>query len=116
MASDIEVLLRRLRDVDRKFKQSCEQIVLLNSQMEDLQVRYDRATKLNRRSFRYTLRIRLSTLEGLRNAYYEYASKRANELEALHNDLLAAGFTEGTSDITDSDSDSSHSNQDLDVN
>jgi len=83
---------------DRKFRRACQQIRLLNHRIEDAQTRYDRAYKNNRRSFRYTCRLQLATLEGMRNMFYEYACNRADELEALQEDLISAGLISDSSD------------------
>lgn len=90
--------LSTFRLTDRKFRRACQQIRLLNHRIEDAQVRYDRAYKTNRRSFRYTCRLQLATLEGMRNMFYEYACSRADELEALQEDLIAAGLISDSSD------------------
>ena len=37
-----EEMLGEIRMLDSKFRKSCDQILLLNNQIEDLQVRYDR--------------------------------------------------------------------------
>lgn len=90
-----DTLVRKIRDVNRRFRKACDQIILLNNQIEALQLRYDRAMKANRRSFRYSLRLRLATLEGVRNMYYEYATRQADELEELQNELIEeAGMDE----------------------
>lgn len=90
--------LATFRMTDRKFRRACQQIRLLNHRIEDAQIRYDRAYKTNRRSFRYTCRLQLATLEGMRNMFYEYACNRADELEALQEDLIAAGLISDSSD------------------
>jgi len=90
--------LTTFRATDRKFRRACQQIRLLNHRIEDAQVRYDRAYKDNRRSFRYTCRLQLATLEGMRNMFYEYACNRADELESLQEDLIAAGLISDSSD------------------
>ena len=91
MASE-EVLLHQsledIRTLDRKFRRACDQILLLNNCIDDLQSRYSSAMQLNRRSFRYSLRLKLATLEGVRNMFYEYASRCADSLEGLQADLL----------------------------
>ena len=66
-----------LMDSERRFKRACEQIVQLNYKMSDLQSRYSTAKKENHRSFRYSLRLRLAVVEGLRNMYYDYAHNKA---------------------------------------
>jgi hypothetical protein len=58
-----------LVDSERRFRRACEQIVLLNHKLEDLQRRYARAKSENRKSFRYSLRLRLAVVEGLRNTF-----------------------------------------------
>ena len=83
-----EALIINIRNVDRKFRKSCDQILLLNNRIDDMQGRYNRAMKANCRSARYSLRLQLATLEGVRNMFYEYASRCADELETLQGQLI----------------------------
>ena len=76
---------------DGKFQSACAQVLLLNNTVQDLQTRYDRAVKENLRQYRYTLRLRLCTVEGLRNMYYEYACQSADEIEALEDTMRQLG-------------------------
>ena len=87
MATSAE-LVCQIRTLDKKFKQACNQLVLLNNFIEYTQNRYDRAVRNNRRSFRYSYRLRLCTLEGVRNMFYEYASQSADELDTLQDRLM----------------------------
>ncbi|KAI0240625.1 hypothetical protein LSAT2_008627 [Lamellibrachia satsuma] len=114
MSSSTEDLTCQIRQLDRKFRRACDQILLLNNQIEDLQTRYDRAMKANRRSFRYSLRLRLATLEGVRNMFYEYASRCADELEELQNQLIEAGEDPDELD-TDDDNDNADRSNDNDT-
>ncbi|ELT88147.1 hypothetical protein CAPTEDRAFT_195377 [Capitella teleta] len=98
-STNTDELIAQMQELDKKFRKACQQIVLLNIQIEGLQVRYDRAYKANQRTFRYSLRLRLATLEGVRNMFYEYAYRRADELEALQDQLVELGV------IPDSDDD-----------
>jgi hypothetical protein len=75
---------------------------MLNRKIEDMQVRYDRAFADGRRSFRYSHRLKLATLEGMRNMYYEYACRRADELEKMQDTLIQHGLV---SDDNPSDGD-----------
>ena len=84
---------------DRKFRRACHHIRVLNRKIEMVQLRYDRAFQQQRRTFRYTYRVQLATLEGMRNMYYEYACRRADELEKMQDTLIEMGL------ISDSDSD-----------
>ena len=81
-------LMDKIRSTNRLFRQACDQIIVMNNQINYLQTRYERAMKKNRRSFRYSLRLKLATLEGVRNMYYEYASRKADDLEQLQNELM----------------------------
>ena len=76
---------------DAKFQKACAQVLLLNNMVQDLQTRYDRAVKENMRQYRYTLRLRLCTVEGLRNMYYEYVWQGADESEALEDTMRQLG-------------------------
>jgi hypothetical protein len=95
--------LETFHKIDRKLRRACQQIRLLNHRSEDAQIRYDRAYKKNRRSFRYTCRLQLATLEGMRNMFYEYACNRADELQALQEELIAAGLILDSSDTDEDD-------------
>lgn len=64
-----------------KFNKACHQLKVLSSMISQAQALYDRAARNNKRSYRYTLRIRLVVLEGVRNMYYMYAMQKADELE-----------------------------------
>ena len=76
---------------DSKFQRACAQVLLLNNLVEELQTRYDRAVKDSRRQYRYTMRLRLCTVEGLCNMYYEYACQSADEIEVLENTMRQLG-------------------------
>ena len=71
-----------------KFQHACKQVMLLNNRIRAQQSRYDRAKRDNQRSFRYTIRLRISTLEGVRNVFYEYACKAAEEVEDLQDQVF----------------------------
>ena len=86
----------QMRVLDRKFRRSCHQVSLLNQRIKDKKTRYDRASRGNLRTFRHTLRIQLATLENMRDAFYEYAARRADELDALQDVLVEAGVLSDT--------------------
>ena len=77
-----------MRQMDRTFKRACEQLVLLNNRIKDTQSRYDRAVKKSRHSFRYHNRLRLVTLEGVRNVLWQYANSRADRLDDMQDRLM----------------------------
>jgi len=96
-------LLDQLKQMNKKFRLSCNQVVLLNNEIEYLQIRYDQSVADHRRSFRYFLRLKIATLEGVRNMLYEYACRRADQLDAMHEQLLRDGVIEHELDLSDLD-------------
>lgn len=73
----------KIRDMNKKFRRACSNLILINNLIDEVEVRYNRAVAADRRSYRYILRLRLCTLEGVRNMFYEYAYSRADELEKM---------------------------------
>jgi uncharacterized radical SAM superfamily Fe-S cluster-containing enzyme len=82
-----EILEQALDAVVPKFQRACDQVRRLNSHIQSLQVRYDRAKRDNQRSFRYSLRLKIATVEGVRNTYYEYACEIGAQVEDLQVEL-----------------------------
>lgn len=68
---------------DEKFQRACYQVIVLTNVVLELQTRYDRAVEVNLRTARYYLRLRLTTVEGIRNMFYEYASVLADKIDSL---------------------------------
>lgn len=93
---NLDDVIAKMRVLDRKFRKSCSQVQLLSHRIKDKKRRYDRACKSKQRSWRYSLRLQLATLEGMRNMFYEYAYRRADELEALQDMLVDAGLMSDT--------------------
>lgn len=98
-------LLDELKQMNKKFRLSCNQVVLLNNEIEYLQLRYDQAVGEHSRSFRYFLRLKIATLEGVRNMIYEYACRRADQLDAMHEKLLRDGIIQEELDLSDLEDD-----------
>ena len=66
-----------LFDAERKFRKACIQIQLLNTTLQEMQLRYRLAKAENFKCFRYNLRLKLAVVEGTRNMYYDYAHIQA---------------------------------------
>ena len=97
-------MIRYIRGLDHRFRRSCEQITILNNMIEDMQSRFDCAVACRQRTFSYNIRLRLATLEGVRNMFHEYALLVADRLESLQGTLpTVAVQTEGELDDEDSD-------------
>ena len=73
---DRERLEKALDTVVPKFKYACQQVRRLNTNIQNLQIRYDRAKRDNQLSFRYSLRLKIATVEGIKNVYYEFHVKQ----------------------------------------
>jgi hypothetical protein len=84
-------VMKELVRLNQHIVKACDQVKLLNRQIEELDIRYDRAAKENKKAFRYSLRLRLATLEGFRTAYLEYAQMKAQEMDKIEEDLIAKG-------------------------
>ena len=60
----------KIRDLNKKFRLSCTQLIHINNLIEETEARYNRSQQVNRRSYRYILRLKLCSLEGVRNMFY----------------------------------------------
>ncbi|KAL8578164.1 hypothetical protein ACOMHN_051719 [Nucella lapillus] len=80
MSSDLQT---QLTEAEKSFKRACEQIIHLNRRLDEMAKRYDKASRENHRSFRYSLRLRMAVSEGVRNMYYEYAANKADLISDL---------------------------------
>lgn len=84
-------IVERLLALNEKFKRVMAQIRLLNHEIKEKQVRYDRAYENDQMSWRYTLRIQIATLEGVKSMFLEYGFKLADDLEGLQNSFVQDG-------------------------
>lgn len=91
----------KLIDAQAKFEKACRQIVLLDQKIKDLEVRYKRAVKHKKNSFRYNLRLRLSVVTGVKMMYHHFASTKADELHRLHRQRYAITTTRDTAASAD---------------
>ena len=89
----------------RKFRRACKQIILLNQHISDLKHRYNRAAKMQRKSFRCSLRLRMATYEGVRNMIYEYATRCLEDIERMKFILQVDSYTEDSNRQYEPDSD-----------
>ena len=75
--------IHKIHKLNLKFRQACSQLVMLNNTIEEVEVRYNRALTENHKSYRYTLRLRLVTVEAVRDQFYKYANNMADILHEL---------------------------------
>ena len=76
-------LIKKIQHVDRKFRRARKQILVLNSQIESLIVRYQRSSQEGKKAFRCATRLQVTTVEGVRNMFYEYARLQCQDMDDL---------------------------------
>ncbi len=88
MVDESYTVLCEIKSKNKVFRKACSQIILLNHQIESSKTRYDRAKQVRRLSFRYTNRLKLTALEGVRNFTYEITCSKCEEIEILQARLF----------------------------
>lgn len=88
-----------LTRIEKRFVLCCQQITLLDEKLDALQIRYMRANQRNDRCSRYSLRLQIATMEGMRNIFYEYAKRKGLEIaetrrELFHEDVEVHDYVE----------------------
>ena len=78
-----ETIQERIERMDVKFHYLCDQLRILNVQIENKQRRYEHSNRMGRRGVRYSLRLQLSVAEGVRNMFYQHALYMADTLDDL---------------------------------
>ncbi len=87
-------LVDRMADAQQKFEKACQQIILLDQQIRDLEVRYKRAVKYKKNSCRYNLRLKLSVVTGVKMMYHHYATTKAEEIQKMRRQMGMIGEEE----------------------
>lgn len=77
-----------LIEAERRFKRSCEQIVLLNQRMADLKKRYKSAKTARNRVFQCKLRRNLAIVDSTRSMFHDYARTKAELVADLRAELF----------------------------
>ena len=80
-------LIKKIQHVDRKFRRARKQILVLNSRIESLIVRYHRYDKQGKKAFRCATRLQVTTVEGVRNMFFEYARLQCQDMDDLQMQL-----------------------------
>ena len=78
-----------------RYKRACDQLLLLNEKLDALNNRYRTAKTENHRSFRYHLRMRIIVVEGMLDAYTNYACLKKNEILDLNFKLFGEDPSDG---------------------
>ena len=77
-----------LKELERRFLLCCQQINLVDQKLDALQVRYIRASRDEHRSVRYSLRLQIATVEGVRNIFYQYAKVKGAEIARIRRGVF----------------------------
>ncbi len=80
-------VVNELKQLNRLFVTTCNQIKLLNQEIRGLDVRFSRAKRDNKKAFLYSLRIRLSSLEAIVILFLEYAQQKADAIHKIEEKL-----------------------------
>ena len=78
---------QRLTDVNRKFKASCQQVRIIDRKMDVRRRRYCKAKDEKLMAAFNSVRLQLATLEGVRQAFYMYASDKATERRCIVDEI-----------------------------
>lgn len=100
------VLYGDLKAAEKSIRLACDQMILLYDRLEGLKKRYHGAIKANRRSMRYPLRMRIVTVEGFINLYYEYTRAKQLHINDLRKKLYGG---DSDTDSSDAESESDYS-------
>ena len=74
-----------------KLDKAYRQLILLNNQSQEIEARYDRIIRDGLRNYRYLMRLRLCSTEGLRNVYNEYVRRQTDKISDLEGQLRKMG-------------------------
>ena len=74
---------------EQHFRRACEQVLILNKEVEHLTKRYETAETVGNKTLRDQLRLRISVAEGVRNMFYEFAAHKATVITQLQRLVLA---------------------------
>ena len=85
----------KLKESYQKFRRSCDQVILLNNAISDAQIRFQRAASDGRPAIRYTLRMKVHTLERVRDLFHRYS----HDLAMVMNELQARIIQENCVDL-----------------
>jgi hypothetical protein len=88
----------KLEEAEWRFRKACQQIVLINQRLAEVRHRYVSARRDNLRTFRYSHRLRLAVVEGMRNTYFEYVHMKVEEIADLRQELYGETLADSTDD------------------
>merc|ERR1739842_57090 len=85
----------KLHDAEQRLAKSLQQIVVIDSQIRELEILYKRAQKSKKNASRYNLRLKLSVVSGIKMMYYHYSSSKREEINRLRTQLFGDDYQLG---------------------
>lgn len=85
----------QLYEAECRYTRACRQIEHLNIKLEDLNKRYIKARTDDNKPFRYKLRMRIMTHDGILSSYCMYACFKKNEILDLRYKLYGENPDDG---------------------
>ena len=77
----------QLTEARLKLDRACDQLLQLYRKETELQSRYDRTPSAGQKAFRYTLRLQLTTVAGIKLMVYQYATSQAELVDSLTSQM-----------------------------
>ena len=71
----------KMANTESKFHHASRQILVLNVRVNEAQTLYDHSLEVRRRPFRHSSLVRLKILKSVSDDFYEYATRRATEMD-----------------------------------
>ena len=87
---DYATAVHKFFNTEKRFQAACKKIILIDQKLSRLDVQMKRAEDDANRSCYFSRKLQLSTLEGVRFAYFQYAKKKAEEMDELRNICLSS--------------------------
>ena len=67
---------------------------MMDAQITEATIRYERARRQNLQRVRCAIRLRLATIRGIRHMFFEYAERLMDEMESLQERIRQVLITE----------------------
>ena len=77
-----------LKEVEKRLHRVCDQMTILHTKIQNLRLRYQRTRHTPGSPLNQSLSMQLNVLQGMYNAYYQYAAKQTQELMILYSPEL----------------------------
>jgi hypothetical protein len=86
---DADKLQQDWQTTENKLNKAVDQMQLLGDRIQQLQIRYQRATRDGKAAFSQSLKLQLMPLQNMYNAYYEYCNYHASKILHIEQQLAA---------------------------